>query len=107
MFCEAQLARSSLYRQTGEDNFPEKEAGARSRVGLLGRGFPPEVALKPLSRQACHFFQGTRLLEQMGRSGDHRQMFLDIELFKSLLVEIDDNVVEPAYNEQGWRLYLW
>ena len=67
--------------------------------GFLSAYLSSEMPLKPLRRQARHFLQGTRLLKQMGRSWDHRQMFLSFELFISLPIEIDDNIVEPANDE--------
>ena len=67
--------------------------------GFLSAYLSSEMALKPLRRQARHFLQGTRLLKQMGRSWDHRQMFLSFELFISLPIEIDDNIVEPTNDE--------
>ena len=55
-----------------------------------------EVALEPGRSQTRHFLQGSRLLKQMGRAFNDRQMFLSLEFFISPPIEFDDHVIQSA-----------
>lgn len=51
------------------------------RRGLLCACFIAQMPREPIRCQARHLLQGSRLLKQMGRSWNDRQVFLSLDLF--------------------------
>jgi hypothetical protein len=62
-----------------------------------------EVVLEPGRSQPRHFLQGSRLLKQMGRSFNDRQMFFAREFFISLPIEFDHDIIPAADDEESGR----
>ena len=64
------------------DAFPHEcdPAGFRSPEWLLDFSFSPEAAAKPAASQTGYFLEGSRLLKQMGRARDNRQMLFRIDV---------------------------
>ena len=61
---------------------------------------------KPIARQLGHLLQCARFFEEMRRAGHDDQLMWTLQLRSRLLVEIEDDRIAPANNEQRRRPHL-
>src|SRR5207253_7050770 len=71
-------------------------AGGRGGCRRLGRQKPAE----PFARERCDLLEGAGLLEEVGCAGYDHQLLGADQRIESLSVEIDDDVVGPADDQQ-------
>src|SRR5262249_47478313 len=62
-----------------------------------------QVAKKPLRGQTGDFFEGSRLRKEMRGARDDLKLARAPQQLKSLLVQLDDDVVVAAHDQQGGR----
>ena len=65
-----------------------------------------QVGKEPVTRQARHLLQGSRLFEEMGGARHHRQLALAAQLHLRLTVEREHDLVVATHDEQRRRSHL-
>src|SRR5690606_15279364 len=101
----ARPAAPTTPRPAGLRSSDRPVESAASRRAALGHP-PAEVAPEPPGRQAGDLLQRARLLEEMGRAGHDDEFLLGAQRVVRLPVQADDDVVEPADDQERRRADL-
>src|SRR5512143_3573203 len=69
---------------------------------MTGR-WSDQVSREPLLREARHLIERAGLFKEVGGAFDHFEALLATELAVGILVQIEDDRVRPADDEEGGR----
>ena len=65
------------------------------------------MAQKPVSCQFCDPVEGTRLFEEVSRSGNDLQLHFGAHFTLRLFIERDHYLILAADDQQRWSLHFW